>query len=60
MLTIVCYEDLWVNKVSISFLQQLDLKKNQNKTKVHLYRFGISGLVLIYFLLIELTLPVSM
>ena len=31
MLTIVCFEDLWINKVSISFLQQLDLK-NKNKT----------------------------
>ena len=31
MLTIVCFGDLWVNKVSISFLQQLDLK-NKNKS----------------------------
>ena len=30
MLTLMYYGDLWVNKVSISFLQQLDLK---NKTK---------------------------
>ena len=27
MLTIVCFVDLWVNKVNISFLQQLDLNK---------------------------------
>ena len=26
MLIIVCFEDLWVNEVSISFLQHLDLK----------------------------------
>ena len=26
MLTIVCFGDLWVNKVSISFLQQSTLK----------------------------------
>ena len=26
MLTIVCFGDLWVNKVSVSFLQQLDLE----------------------------------
>ena len=31
MLTIVCFGDLWVNKVIASFLQQLDLK-NKNKT----------------------------
>ena len=31
MLIIVCFGDLWFNKVSISFLQQLDL-------------FGINGL----------------
>ena len=31
MLTIVCFRDLWVNKVSIRFLQQLD-PKNKNKT----------------------------
>ena len=31
MLTIVCFGDLWVNKVSSSFLQQMDLK-NKNKT----------------------------
>ena len=29
--TIVFFEDLWVNKVNISFLQQLDLE-NRNKT----------------------------
>ena len=43
MLTIVSYGDLWVNKVNISFLQQLDLK-NKNKTKVQLYLLGINGL----------------
>ena len=31
MLTIVCFEGLWVNNVSASFLQQLDFK-NKNKT----------------------------
>ena len=31
MLIIVCFGDLWVKKVNISFLQQLDLK-NKNKT----------------------------
>ena len=31
MLIIVCFGDLWINKVSIGFLQQLDLK-NKNKT----------------------------
>ena len=31
MLTIVCFGDLWVNKVSVCFLQQLELK-NKNKT----------------------------
>ena len=43
MFTIVCFGDIWVNKVSISFLQQLDLK-NKNKTKVQLHRFDINGL----------------
>ena len=43
MLTIVRFGDLWFNKVSISFLQQLN-PKNNNKTKVQLYRFGINGL----------------
>ena len=43
MLTIACFGDLWVNKVSAGFLQQLDLK-NKNKTWVQLYRFGINGL----------------
>ena len=41
MLTIVCFGDWWVNKVSVGFLQQLDLK---NKTWVELYRFGINWL----------------
>ena len=27
-LTRVCFGDLWVNKVSVSFLQQLDVKNN--------------------------------
>ena len=31
MLTIVRFGDLWVCKVSLNFLQQLDLK-NENKT----------------------------
>ena len=35
MLTIVCFGILWVNKVSISFLQQLDLK-NKNLIKIDL------------------------
>ena len=43
MPTIVCFGNLWVNKVSVRFLQQLDLK-NKNKTEVQLYRFGINGL----------------
>ena len=30
MPNIVCYGNLWVNKVSVRFLQQLDLK-NKNK-----------------------------
>ena len=43
MPSIVCLGDLWIKKISISFLQQLDLK-NKNKTLVQLYRFGINGL----------------
>ena len=31
MLIIVCFGDLWVNKVSVSFIQQLDIK-TKNKT----------------------------
>ena len=31
MHTIVCFGDLWANKVSAKFLQQFDLK-NENKT----------------------------
>ena len=42
MLTIVCLGNLWVNKVSVSFLQQLDLKKNKNK---HWYNFTDSALM---------------
>ena len=45
MLTIVCFGNLCVNKVS--FLQQLNLK-NKNKTLVQLYRLGINGLNIIY------------
>ena len=41
MLTSVGFGDLW-NKVSISFLQQLDLK-NKTITCKQLYRFGING-----------------
>ena len=41
MLTIVWFGDLFVNKVSISFLQQLDLK-NKNQTWVQLNQFGIN------------------
>ena len=42
MLTIVCFGDLWVNKVSVSFfLQQLDLK-NKNKTR---YNYTDSALM---------------
>ena len=33
MITIVIFGDLWVNKVSISYLQQSDLE-NKNKTDV--------------------------
>ena len=44
MLTIVCFGDLWINKFSVSFLQQLD-HKNSYKTKVQLYLFGINGLI---------------
>ena len=29
MLTIVYFVELWVKKVSVRFLQQLDLKKNK-------------------------------
>ena len=51
MLTTVCFEDLWVNEVSVSFLQQLDLKM-KNKTCVQLYWFVINELkvpILVYF-----------
>ena len=34
MVTIVYFGDLWVNIVSVYFLQQLDLK-NKNKTSRH-------------------------
>ena len=43
MLTIVCYANLWVNKVSVRFFKQM---KNKNKKEqVKLYRFGINGLI---------------
>ena len=32
MLTIVRFGDLWVNKVSVGFLQQLDFIKTKYKT----------------------------
>ena len=41
MLTIVWFGDLWVNKVSVSFLQQLDLK---NKIKCR-YNYTDSALM---------------
>ena len=41
MLTIVCFGDIWVNKVSVSFLQQMDLK---NKKKPR-YNFTDSALM---------------
>ena len=44
MLTIVCFGDLWVSKVNVRFVQQLDLK-NKNKTSVQFHRFGINGLI---------------
>ena len=44
MLTTSCFGDLWVNKVSVSYEQQLDLK-NKYKPQVQLYRFGINGLI---------------
>ena len=31
MLTLVRFGDLWVNKVSVAFLQQLDIKTKKNK-----------------------------
>ena len=39
MFTIVSFGDLWVNKFSVGFFLQLDLK-TKNKTWVQLYRFG--------------------
>ena len=41
MLNIVCFEDLWVSKVSVCFEQQLDLK---NKIK-HMYNYTDSALM---------------
>ena len=41
-LTIVCCGDLWVNKVSISFLHQLDLK---NEYKTYRYNYTDSALM---------------
>ena len=44
MLIIVCFGDLGVSKVSISFLQQLDItNKNKIILIVQSYRFGING-----------------
>ena len=43
MLTIVCFRNFCVNKVSMGFLQQLEPKKNK-KTYIQLYRFGLNGL----------------
>ena len=40
MLTIVCYGDLWVNKASVNFRRQMDLR---NKTK---YRYNNADLAL--------------
>ena len=40
----VLWGDLWVNKVSASLLQQLELK-NKYKPLVQLYRFGVNGLI---------------
>ena len=43
MLIIVCFVDLWVNKVSISYL---DYNNWTFKLKVkHRYKFGINGLI---------------
>ena len=36
MLAIVCFGDLWVNKLIVSFLQQFDLKKIKIK---HRYNY---------------------
>ena len=38
MLAIVGFRDLWVNKVSVSFLQQLDLKNKNNIGTIILIR----------------------
>ena len=45
MLTIVCYGGLWVNKVSVRFLQQLNLK---NKIK---HRYSYTDLSLMVLLI---------
>ena len=44
MLTIVCFEELWVNKASVRFLQ-LD-PRNRIK-QVQLIRYGTNGLTLL-------------
>ena len=41
MLTIVCYGDLWVSKVSVSFLQQLDLKNKIKSGKIIFQLYNI-------------------
>ena len=48
MPTIVCFGDLWVNKVIVGFLQQLDLK-NKNKR----YNYTDSALVGIKMLILK-------
>ena len=46
MLTIWCFGDLWVNKVSLGVLQQWDhIDKIKPKLKLQLYRFVINGLI---------------
>ena len=37
MLTTVCFGDLWAKKISISFLQQLDLKNEDKKIATIIY-----------------------
>ena len=46
MLILVCFGDLWVNKVSISHLQQLDLKNKIKSQQSYNYTdsLGINGL----------------
>ena len=42
----VLWGSIWVNKVSVCFLQQLD-PKNKNKTWVQLYLFDINGFIFV-------------